>query len=425
MTDTVSSAIIESMSDALLVLDFRGHVILTNPAAIRLFGLDPADIHGRTYAQIFMARPENDAFNDIVLDGVQNREVRLYREVPYMKDDGTRLNLAVTTSFLKHGQGEGETAGIVVVAKDITEAKALDRARDRVLDHLSHELRTPLSIAMGSMPLLEPTEKQSAFQRIMRNLERIEDIQIEVDRIVRKSISPEYPRFSAWAAQMLDLMDLAAEEDPAGREKITALKRRMERFFRIEHSNKSLDNPWERMPRIMETARAHAGHRHVEIEVAPEEPSDMRIDGDLLETCALTLIKNAVENTPDGGRVTVRLENLQGSVVLAVQDTGVGITAESRKQIFGGFYHARDTDHYSTKRPFDFGAGGKGLELLRLRVLSEDHAFQLGCERRRCTFLPSEKDICPGDVSRCPHIKDASECALSGSTFTVIFPPCH
>jgi len=131
-----------------------------------------------------------------------------------------------------------------------------------------------------------------------------------------------------------------------------------------------------------------------------------------------------VENTPDGGLVTVRLENRKGSAVLAVQDTGVGITAESRKQIFGGFYHARDTDHYSTKGPFDFGAGGKGLELLRLRVLSEDNAFRLTCESRRCTFIPSEKDICPGGVSRCPRIRDASECALSGgSTFTVEFAP--
>jgi signal transduction histidine kinase len=74
------------------------------------------------------------------------------------------------------------------------------------------------------------------------------------------------------------------------------------------------------------------------------------------------------------------------SLVFTVRDTGVGITAESRKQIFSGFYHARDTGHYSTKKPFDFGAGGKGLELLRIRELSEDHAFRLASESRRCAY---------------------------------------
>ena len=157
----------------------------------------------------------------------------------------------------------------------------------------------------------------------------------------------------------------------------------------------------------------------------PGEPGTVRINGDLIDKCAMALIKNAVENTPDGGLVTVSLKNLEGATELSVRDTGVGITAESQKQIFGGFYHARDTDFYTTKKPFDFGAGGKGLDLLRLRIFSETFGYQLDFQSKRCIYIPTETDVCQGDTTKCPHIEKNEQCSRSGgSTFTILFPSC-
>ncbi|HLD29789.1 MAG TPA: histidine kinase, partial [bacterium] len=89
---------------------------------------------------------------------------------------------------------------------------------------------------------------------------------------------------------------------------------------------------------------------------------------------------------------------------------------ESRKQIFSGFYHARKTDLYSTKRPFDFGAGGKGLDLLRVRILSEAYGFGVECVSTRCRYLPEESQLCPGNTANCRHIRNPQECGKSGST---------
>jgi hypothetical protein len=106
-------------------------------------------------------------------------------------------------------------------------------------------------------------------------------------------------------------------------------------------------------------------------------------------------------------------------------ETYVGITTESLRQIFGGFYHARDTDLYTTKKPFDFGAGGKGLDLLRLKILSKAYSFQIECESVRCRFIPLESDLCPGTVEACGHVQNAEECARTGgATFRLIFPVC-
>jgi PAS domain S-box-containing protein len=140
MKDTISSAIIESMSDGLFVLDFQGYFSHINRAALEILGIQREQISGNTYMQLFMDFPENDEFNDILFDGIQNREARLYREVVFKKMDGNNLDLAVTTSFLRGARGQNEKTGIVIVFKDITESKALERARYRVIHHLSHEL---------------------------------------------------------------------------------------------------------------------------------------------------------------------------------------------------------------------------------------------------------------------------------------------
>jgi len=98
--------------------------------------------------------------------------------------------------------------------------------------------------------------------------------------------------------------------------------------------------------------------------------------------------------------VLISLGASSNTVEMTVKDTGVGITQESQSQIFGGFYHAKETDLYSTKKPFDFDAGGKGLELLRVKIFEEVYQFKTECESTRCGYIPGESDLCPGgDIS--------------------------
>ena len=78
---------------------------------------------------------------------------------------------------------------------------------------------------------------------------------------------------------------------------------------------------------------------------------------------------------------------------------------------------------YSSKRPYDFNAGGSGSDLLRTKVFSERYGFTVDFDSKRCEFIPGDKDICPGTISACPFIKEKSECFSSGgSLFTIKFP---
>ena len=134
------------------------------------------------------------------------------------------------------------------------------------------------------------------------------------------------------------------------------------------------------------------------------------------------LLKNAVENTPDEGRIEISVAEYDNDIRVEVHDYGIGITSENRNNIFSGFYHTHDTNFYSSKHPYDFYAGGSGLDLLRMKVFSEIFGFSVNLESTRCKYIPLDSDICQGKISACPYIKERADCLSSGgSIFTVDF----
>jgi signal transduction histidine kinase len=136
------------------------------------------------------------------------------------------------------------------------------------------------------------------------------------------------------------------------------------------------------------------------------------------------LIRNAIENTPDEGKIEVTITKKGKGALFTVHDYGVGITEEDQRRIFEGFFPAGETMNYSTKRPYDFNAGGKGADLLRMKILSERYGFQITMTSTRCGFIPKEEDLCPGRISRCSFCTQREDCFCSGeTTFSIFFPP--
>ena len=103
-------------------------------------------------------------------------------------------------------------------------------------------------------------------------------------------------------------------------------------------------------------------------------------------------------------------------------DFGIGITKENQRHLFDGLFHTLDTELYSSKKPYDFGAGGKGLNLLRIKTYGQRFGFDISAASQRCIYLPTDRDLCPGKISECPHCKTLEECLQSGgSTFCLTF----
>jgi PAS domain S-box-containing protein len=303
------------------------------------------------------------------------------------------------------------------------EVKSLNQAKDKAINHLSHELKTPVSVLVGSMDILskklEDIPEQGwkpTMERTRRNLKRIVEIQDEVDDIIQER-SPEKTRL------LMTLVDQCRDELE------TVLAGEIGEGSGVEMIRKRLDEIYGARDLVAEEIHLEAfirdrldnladqfAHRELELGVVLEGGTKIIIPRDILRKVVDGLIKNAIENTPDEGRIELILRQVGDGSEFLVRDYGVGITEGAQRRIFEGFFATQDTLHYSSKQPFDFNAGGKGADLLRMRIFSERYGFQIGMESTRCRYIPLQTDACPGRISECRFCSERDICLQSGGT---------
>jgi len=205
---------------------------------------------------------------------------------------------------------------------------------------------------------------------------------------------------------------------------IEHVRNRVEEIFGIKETVPEKINLNEYVKENLENLKPLFSHRQVEIVSRLESVPSIYIPADPLRKLIEGLLKNAMENTPDEGKIEIVIQKKGEGVELVVRDYGVGITEEYQRRIFEGFFTTQDTMDYSSKRPFDFNAGGKGSDLLRMKIFSERYHFNIDMESSRCKFIPQKEDICPGVIDKCTFLTRKEDCYHSGgTTFSLYFPP--
>ncbi len=311
------------------------------------------------------------------------------------------------------------------------EVSSLNRAKDKVINHLSHELKTPIAVLRTSLVTLEkklqsqPQESwQPTIDRARRNLDRLLEIQYQVYDIIRNKTYKTHTILS-------HLLDLCSDELEA------LLAEQVGEGSIVRHIRKYIDDTYGAKDAPLETIQLDAfvrrrlaylkaafAHREIEVVDRLTPAPAVLMPPDALTKIIDGLVKNAVENTPDEGRVEINVKPKEKGTLLEVRDFGVGITPENQVRIFEGFFTTRTTMDYASKKPFDFNAGGKGADLLRMKIFAERYSFQIELESNRCVSLPQDCDVCPGRVSACPRCKKGGGCRqAAATTFSLYFPP--
>ena len=322
------------------------------------------------------------------------------KEGVFTEEDETFLKIFVNHASIFIEIARLQQARIDALEQSRKELERLNRVKSKALDHLSHELKTPLAVIRGNIHLLKKTltSEMSAnrgvtlFEALERNLHRILAIQEETDNIVRSyreregGVSPEeMDRRRSPCAESVPLAPFAGK--------------------------------------ILATVRERAAHRDIRFRLEIGGDHCVSMDPGILESILDGLLKNAVENTPDEGMIRILSERKDGSILVKVQDFGIGITEENQKSIFDGLFHTQETDLYTSGKPYDFNAGGKGLDLLKMKRYGQGLGFDLTVTSKRCVHLPTDRDICPGRISACPYCRKPEDCLSSGeTTFCVSFP---
>ncbi len=262
-----------------------------------------------------------------------------------------------------------ETKASLEVAYD--RLKELDQLKTDFFANVSHELRTPLTLSLGP---LESLLRERHRPEVEEQLEGLRRNQLRLLRLIN---------------QLLDFAKVESGNVQAefGKEDVAALARR-----------------------LVGDVEGAAGAKSLEIELAvPSEPVWLYIDREKLEQTLLNLLSNAFKFTPKGGRITVRVRELDQAVEIRVSDTGIGIDPDKIHTIFDRFAQA---DSSETRR---YAGTGIGLSLVKTNLELHGGTVDVQSEPERGTTfilsIPRGKAHLP-DAHVFEHSRTPAESAL-------------
>ncbi len=337
-----STAILQSLSDGVIVCNADGVVLAANPAVERILERPIEELVIWNLPELFKRLLGNRAVDVPVEDLLQrpvdeNQEPRTFNTTFHI---GTRvINMTLGPVLMSNGR----LMGAVAVFRDITREVQSDRLKTEFIGTVSHELRTPMTsikgftqlLAMGSLGPINDTQREF-LNTIQTNAERMISI-------------------------INDLLDITKIETGS-----------VELDIRPVHLAENLSNV------ISELRASIVAHEHeLSINIPPGLPL-LRVDAKRLNQILHNVVSNAVKYTPNGGKITIEaveggielvpeslregLRTNASYVLISVTDTGVGIAPEELEQIFERFYR--------TENPLKIEAGGTGLGLSLVRPLT-------------------------------------------------------
>ncbi|MDO8969864.1 MAG: HAMP domain-containing sensor histidine kinase, partial [Saprospiraceae bacterium] len=300
------------------------------------------------------------------------------------------------------------------------------KAKKRAINHLSHELITPLAIISGVLQTIRRKigteslkELDRTLNRGLRNVERLLDLQRKIDDIFNHRQLDDQKRMLRIIKTAVDLVEGLGEEHGGSQQKsLELISTRLSDLFQLKEPRIETIFLTQFLDGMCDRIALQMGNRNIRIEREFGRPIHLITDFNMLSMVCEGLLQNAIENTPDEGRICVSTYREEGLISIQVHDYGVGITPENQKNIFVGFFHTQKTDLYASKSPYAFNAGGTGVDLLRIKSFAERFGFDIDFESRRCCYLPTDSDVCPGRISECRFVEGPMDCQRSGfSTF--------
>ena len=313
------------------------------------------------------------------------------------------------------------------------EVKSLNRTKDRVIHHLSHELKTPVSILSASLDLLKKRLSEMAdqgwnqiFDRAQRNLQRLLEMQYQLEDILREKDYKTHYMLSALLDASVDELEVLISLGLGEKDIIPKIRQHIEDTYGPRESKSEVLELGPFVKDKIKALRLQFAHRKCRLRTYASATAPIYIPPDVLGKVVEGLVRNAVENTPDGGKISVKVRKGKIGPELEIKDHGIGISEENLRLIFENYFTSYDTMQYSTRQPYDFKAGGKGFDLLRMKIFSERYNFKIKMTSQPCNLIDGEGRECPGNVADCVPHANTKDCRnVGGTTVTVQFYPAE
>jgi two-component system phosphate regulon sensor histidine kinase PhoR len=316
------NAVLNQMTDAVIIVDGEGVIQLSNPSAERMFNFKKEDIKEKTIVEVLRNHQLFEIWKNCHEDRVQ-------RETTIEINPNKIFVQAIVKPL-----DEIFSGGVLMVIQDLTRVRQLEKIRSDFISNVSHELRTPIA----SIKALSDTLQEGALDDPPAARRFISRMDVEIDNLTQM------------VQELLELSKIESGRVPL---------------------QKTICNPKILIEKAIDRMQVQAERSGLLLSsIIPDRISVVLADPDRIGQVFVNLLHNAIKFTPPGGSIIVSVNEEQNKVVFSIQDTGVGIESESLNRIFERFYK---TDRARS-------SGGTGLGLSITKHIIEAHSGRVWVE---------------------------------------------
>lgn len=313
------STVIENTESGLVLIDEKGYIHLVNRKFVSMFGKTPTDYIGYLYYDVI----NNEQIHRTLQETFLNEKV--VKDLVTIEENGPKKYFEIIAApFFNE---VNMLKGVVLVIYDITELKQVEAMRKDFVANVSHELKTPVTSIRGfAETLLDGAHedrkiREQFLQIIFKESKRIQ-LLIE-DLLILSKIEKDEPQMTITKVSSANLVQ-------------------------------------ELLPMFQQRAQ----EKQIDFEVHDDDLY-FEADEDKVKQILINLFTNAINYTPENGKVSLSISKADEYVLLEVSDTGIGIEQEALPRIFERFYRV-DKDRSRT-------TGGTGLGLAIVKHIVEAH----------------------------------------------------
>ena len=350
-------ALVNNMTEGVLVLDEEQQVRMYNAAALALFDTNVSLINKNVddFAKLEDEKEVSVSMKDLLPNGskpVERHDIK----IRYGDNDVASLSIVVTPIRPNYGYDSAE-AGYVVTVRDITREKSLEDERDEFISVISHELRTPVTVVeAGVSNSILFAEKLAGGEKVVASLKTAHDQSVFLATMLND--------LSTFARAEKDSLEMLLEDI----------------------------NPREIISNLKDSYQAGAVEKGLKIESEIDDSTPDSIVSNRLYV--REILQNFITNSmkySDKGVITLKAKEQDGGVLFSLSDQGIGISVSDQKKVFDKFFRAED---FRTR-----SSSGTGLGLYITKKLAKLLDAKLGLESEVgkgstfSIFVPNKKTL--------------------------------
>jgi two-component system phosphate regulon sensor histidine kinase PhoR len=284
------ATVLTNLTDGVVMTDAEEKLLLTNPAAERLFNFNKENVNGH---------PLIEAVHDYEIDEIVKKCLSTTHEQTAQLETNGRFIRVIAVPITT-----GRSYSTLVLFQDLTELRNLQTMRRELIGNISHDLRTPIAGIKAMVETLQDTA--------------IDDKQVALDFLTR--INGEVDRLTQMVTELTELSHIET-----GKAELRRVPTNLN--YLIEE--------------VVGQMRPQAESKPVTITTDFNSNLPViKVDKDRIRQTLTNLVHNAIKFNNPGGKVTITTTFHNESAIVSMSDTGIGISKEDLPHIFERFYKA-------------------------------------------------------------------------------------